>query len=96
MVNLVLEPVILIGAIIMICLFFLQCYHHLLLADLRNSLHQICKKEGEEFFGSGEYKKHYSIPRGCLFNYVSNPHYLCEILMYVCYLIICEAGYMLL
>lgn len=58
------------------CLFLWGSYHqnkcHHILADLR-------KRPRQEGSGSGNY----SVPYGDWFTYVSNPHYLAEVLLYV-------------
>jgi 3-oxo-5-alpha-steroid 4-dehydrogenase 3 len=61
-----------------------QHLHHVILANLRKKANQMTIANQESSKSSGKIQgNHYAIPNGRGFNYVSCPHYLAEICIYV-------------
>jgi len=59
-----------------ILIFFVASY-------FQHMYHRVLSSSTIKHTGSG--KKQYIFPRGGLFNYVSCPHYTCEIMIYICF-----------
>ena len=80
------EPQVIIGVIL--CLFaqMQQYRHHMILAEIR--LRRNEEKKLEPGSAATKSVQKYHIPRGGLFQYVSCPHYLAEILIYTSFLLL--------
>ena len=97
-----LMPNVLIGIFIFISMSLYQDWHHKILAEIRNNKPKNIEKEAGGItiyiyiYINLEIKKYYAIPYGHLFKYVGSPHYFCEILIYISFLIITGGSYILL
>ena len=64
----------------------MQTMHHLILTNLRKD-----KSSSKEIKSDTE--KYYGEPKGLLFKYVDSPHYFCEVIIYVSFLVVCNGGF---
>jgi hypothetical protein len=90
MIGICKTPTSILGIVIFLIFSFLQFKHHIILTNLRKT-----KEKIDDNNQDNEGKKFYAIPHGLIFNYCGSPHYFCEIIIYLSFIIITKGEYLL-